>query len=166
MLAQLAQATYDYTYTNVNTTDTAGAAGLALFSGFFLVIWLVVLAVMIVSMWKLFEKAGQAGWKSIIPIYNYWVLCEISGYPGWLALVFLIAWIPFVGGIAALIVSVIVNIGLAKSFGKEPIWAVLLILLPIIGYPMLAFDKNIKYVGPGGKGGSSAKPAAPATPAA
>lgn len=163
MLDLLAQTT-TYTYDYSTDVDGAGLAGLAIFSGVFLIIWLAVLAVMVVSMWKIFEKAGEAGWKALIPIYNYWVLCEISGYPGWLSLVFLIAWIPFVGGLAALAVSVVVGIGLVKSFGKDPVWAILVILLPIVGYPMLAFG-DAKYVGAGGKSGG-AKPSAPTAPKA
>lgn len=162
MLSALAQATYDYTYTTT-TVDNGGLAGMAIFSGFFLVIWLAVIAFMVVTHWKIFEKAGQPGWKSIVPVYNFWTLCEISGKPGWWSLVVLLMAIPvinFVAWIPALVVAVIVSIELAKSFGKDPMWALLLILVPIVGYPMLAFDKNVKYVGPGGKKSGGAKPAA------
>lgn len=171
MLSGLAQA-YDYSYDyTTTTTDTGGLAGLAVFTGVWMFIWLAVAVFMIVCMWKMFEKAGEQGWKSIIPIYNYWTLCEIVGKPGWWSLVTLLMAIPiinFVAWIPALIVAVIVSIELAKSFGKEPVWAVLFILLPIVGYPILAFDKNTKYVGPGGKAksGGASKPAAPAAPAA
>lgn len=143
MLNLLAQ-TYDY---EISTADDAQLAGFLAFSGATLVVFLIIAVIMIISMWKIFEKAGRPGWAALIPIYNYWVLAEISGYPGWLALVVLIAWIPVVGFIAALAVSVIVSIGLAKAFGKDPIWALLIIFLPIIALPILAFGKD-KYVGP------------------
>lgn len=149
MLEQLAQSTYTYTTTTVN--DDAGAtAGLAIFSGFFLIIWLAVAVFMIITMWKLFEKAGEPGWKSIIPVYNFWTLCEIAGKPGWWSLVILLSFIPivnFVAWIGVLIVQILVAIELAKAFGKETIWALLLILLPIVGYPMLAFG-SAKYTKP------------------
>ena len=32
-------------------------------------------------MWLIFEKAGEAGWKSIIPIYNLYIMLEIIGLP-------------------------------------------------------------------------------------
>lgn len=150
MLSTLAQ-TLDYTTTSEVTTSPAAG----IFGGTFLVVWLVLALVMIVSMWKLFEKAGQAGWKSLVPVYSFWVLCELVGKPGWWSLVVFIAWIPFLGAIAALVVSVIVYIELAKSFGKEASYAALLILLPFIGFPMLAFGDS-KYVGPGGKTGATA----------
>lgn len=31
----------------------------------------------IVSLWKIFKKAGKPGWASIVPIYNMIVLLEI-----------------------------------------------------------------------------------------
>jgi len=150
MLDLLAQ-TYTYT-TSYDTSSKSGGIA-ALFGGAFLIVWLVVLVVTVIGMWKVFEKAGKPGWAAIIPIYNYWVLAEIAGRPGWLALVFLIAWIPIVGGLAALVVSVIISIDVAKSFGKDPVYAILLILLPFIGYPMLGFG-DAKYVGAGGKAGT------------
>jgi len=36
----------------------------------------VVVLVMVVSLWKIFTKAGQPGWASIIPIYNTVVILE------------------------------------------------------------------------------------------
>ena len=149
MLGQLAQTTYTYTTTTVND-DKGAVAGLALFSGFFLIIWLAVAIFMIVTMWKLFVKAGEPGWKSIIPVYSFWTLCEIARRPGWWSLVVLLSFIPFVNfvaWIAVLIVQILVSIEVAKAFGKEPVWALLLILLPIVGYPMLAFG-SAKYTKP------------------
>ena len=36
---------------------------------------------MIVALWKIFTKAGEPGWKSIIPIYNIIMLLKIVGRP-------------------------------------------------------------------------------------
>ncbi len=147
MLDALAQTTYTYTTTEVNNGT---AAGLALFSGVFLIIWLAVAAVMIISMWKIFEKAGVEGWKAIIPVYNGWVLAEIAGKPGWWALVGLGAIIPLLGifaGIAAFVLYVLIAIELAKAFGKDTVYAVLLILVPVVGFPILAFS-DAKYTKP------------------
>ena len=38
---------------------------------------LVFYALMVIASWKIFEKAGEAGWKSIIPIYNVYILFKI-----------------------------------------------------------------------------------------
>ncbi len=147
MLNALAQTTYYYSSSDV---DTGSTAGLALFSGVFLIIWLAVAAVMIVSMWKIFEKAGVEGWKAIIPVYNGWVMAEIAGKPGWWGIVGLAGIIPLVGifaSLAAFVLYVLIAIELAKAFGKDPVYAALLILLPVVGFPMLAFS-DAKYTKP------------------
>lgn len=38
------------------------------------VIWYVLLAA---GLWKTFDKAGEAGWKAIIPFYNFYILFKI-----------------------------------------------------------------------------------------
>lgn len=35
------------------------------------------------GVWKSFEKAGYAGWKAIIPVYNLYVGLQIIGRSGW-----------------------------------------------------------------------------------
>ncbi len=149
--------TYNYT----TSTDSGHGMLAGLFSGTFLLVWLAIAIVIVVGMWKMFEKAGRPGWNAIIPLYNYWVLCEIVGKPGWWSLVFLVSWVPVLGAIAVIAVSIIISIELAKSYGKELAYAALLILLPVIGFPMLGFG-DAKYVGPGGKPGSASTPPATA----
>lgn len=42
----------------------------------------------IVTWWKLYTKAGQAGWKYIVPVYNTVMMARIAKIPekyGWLA---------------------------------------------------------------------------------
>lgn len=97
--------------------------------------------VVIVAIWKTFEKAKQPGWAAIIPIYNTYILLKIVGRPGWWLLLYLI---PIVGYIVHLFVS----IDLAKSFGKDTAFGVLAIwIFPIVGYYMLAFG-DATYQGP------------------
>ena len=44
-----------------------------------LLFYLALIVVIIVAMWKVFEKAGQPGWAAIVPFYNMYVLtCEIA----------------------------------------------------------------------------------------
>lgn len=47
----------------------------AIISIFTVVIALVVLY--IVGMWRIFEKAGESGWKCLIPIYNQYTLFKM-----------------------------------------------------------------------------------------
>lgn len=90
---------------------------------------------MIVTMWKLFTKAGQPGWATLIPIYNAYVMLKISGKPGWWLI---LLFIPLIN----LIISIMALIGLARNFGKGGGFAIGLLLLPIIFYPILAFGDD------------------------
>ena len=96
----------------------------------------------IISQWKVFIKAGQPGWASIIPIYNAYIMLKIGGKPWWWLLMFLI---PIVNIIFAIWMVNMVS----KSFGKDEGFTVGLLLLPFIFWPILAFG-NAKYLGPFG----------------
>jgi hypothetical protein len=107
----------------------------ALFAGSFFVFLLVLGAIsllIIVALWVIFEKAGESGWKSLVPIYNIYILLLISGLPGWWLIMF---FIPVVG----FVFSILLVLALAKKFGKGALFGIGLFLLPIIFYPLLAF---------------------------
>lgn len=91
------------------------------------------------GMWKTYEKAGEAGWKAIIPIYNLIIFARIVKKPWWWALLMLI---PYLG----IIWSVWATNLLAKSFGKGVLYTIGLILLPFIFYPIVGYG-DAKYVG-------------------
>jgi Family of unknown function (DUF5684) len=95
-------------------------------------IWLLVIVLVIVSMWRIFDKAGQPGWAAIIPIYNLYVLLKVAGRPGWWLLLCLI---PVVN----LLVMLVVDIDVARRFGKTAAFGVGMWLLFFIFYPILAF---------------------------
>lgn len=104
-----------------------------------MIVMLAVIVLVIASMWKIFTKAGQPGWASIIPIYNAYIFLKVAGKPGWWLILLLI---PFVN----LIIAIIATISLAANFGKGAGFAIGMILLPIIFYPILAFG-NARYMG-------------------
>jgi hypothetical protein len=115
-----------------------------LFGGGFLLFMFVMAIVVIASLWKIFAKAGKPGWASIVPIYNAIVLFEIVGRPAWWILLFLIPFVNFV-------IAIIVAVDLAKSFGKGGGFAVGLLLLGFIFYPILGFG-SARYLGPAAAG--------------
>jgi hypothetical protein len=90
------------------------------------------IVLMIAAVWKVFSKAGQPGWAAIIPIFNVYVMCKVAGRPGWWLLLFLI---PFVN----LVIAIIVTIDIAKRFGKGVGFAIGMILVPFIFWPILGF---------------------------
>lgn len=115
-------------------------AGLAII--FIVLIYLGILALLIVSNWKIYTKAGKPGWACIIPIYNVIILLEIIGKPWWWLFLMMIPLANIVFAIWA------VNL-LSKSFGKTEGFTVGLLLLPIIFYPILGLG-DATYKGPAG----------------
>jgi len=106
----------------------------------FIVIYLAIVALMIVSIWKVFAKAGKPGWAAIIPIYNVIVLLEIVGKPWWWLLLMLI---PIVN----IVILIVVYHRLSVVFGHGVGFTLGLIFLGIIFLPILAFGDS-KYIGP------------------
>jgi Family of unknown function (DUF5684) len=106
----------------------------------FWIIYFGVLALIIVSMWKVFSKAGEPGWAAIIPIYNVIVFLKIAGKPGWW---FILLIIPLVG----LIVGILALVSFAERFGKGAGFVIGLLLLPFVFWPILAFG-DAQYLGP------------------
>lgn len=122
-------------------------AFLAVFIIVYGLIFLFAIAVAIfltICRWKIFVKAGQEGWKAIIPYYNTYVLtCDIAGKD---LLTFVLHFIPF----ANIYAAIVANLALAKSFGKDDGYGIGLAFLGVVFYPMLAFSKTTQYIGPGG----------------
>src|SRR5215217_9310438 len=111
---------------------------------------LLIALLLIVAMWKVFTKAGQPGWASIIPIYNLYIWCKIVGRPGWWILLMLIPLVNF-------IIMIILCIDLAKSFGKGAGFGLGLAFLGFIFLPILGFG-SAQYRGPAAAPGAVISP--------
>jgi hypothetical protein len=94
--------------------------------------WFILYVICLVGIWKIFVKAGEKGWKSLIPIYNTIVLLKIIGKPWWWILLF---FIPFVN----IVIWIIMDLELAKVFGKSALFGVGLIFFPFIFMLILGF---------------------------
>lgn len=109
-----------------------------------LIVWAVTFVFYVIVMWKIYEKAGQPGWAAIVPFYNYYVLIvnilHMPSFWFWLLLV------PCVNYIIALILVFMIPFKLAEKFGKSGGFAVGLLLLGIVFYPILAFG-DAEYEG-------------------
>jgi hypothetical protein len=150
LLISMDQAEYQMLYDQAAANQVATSPEMS--PAFFIVV-LVIAIYSLVVMWRVFVKAGQAGWKSIIPIYNIYILLKIVNRPGWWLILY---FIPFVN----IVISIIVMLDLGKAFGKSVMWSIfLLILFQIIGMSILAFAK-VSYKKPV----RMASPAAPASP--
>lgn len=139
---------YDYGYATSadSSVITALGAVLGAFLGIAIVISLVVAILQLAGMWKVFTKAGQKGWKCIIPIYNLVILFRISGLSPWIICAYLLGFIPFIGWIVSIGITIYQCHSLAKSFGKDVGYTIGLIFLPTIFYMILGFGKA-EYVG-------------------
>lgn len=113
------------------------------------------LVLYIVSMWKLFKKAGKNGWEAIVPYYNTWVLIEIAGLNWWYFLIAMAGPILTIIGLESLsfitlITSYAVNFfvfwNLAKKMHKSPVsTAILGTLFSGIMIPVLGLSKDYEY---------------------
>ena len=98
--------------------------------------------IQIISFWKIFEKAGEPGWASLIPIYRTIVYLKIIGKSTVWLLLFII---PFIN-----IIFIIMSLNLlSKSFGKDESFTFGLIILHPIFILILAFGSS-DYIGPVG----------------
>ena len=64
-------------------------SSLMLLGGMYLMIAFAWWLLQIIANWRIFTKAGEAGWKSIIPIYGDYISYKIAWQPAyfWLTLV-------------------------------------------------------------------------------
>ena len=128
----------------------------------------------IIAMWKIFTKAGEKGWKCIIPIYNLYILYKITWKPSMfvvmliisiltggavsayaiihptmesnIALFVIFAAVMLVLGVIAAVIAIISMHKLSKAFGHGAGYTVGLIFLSVIFQLILAFGQS-KYVG-------------------
>jgi hypothetical protein len=128
------------------TTSSGGGAA------FLIWLYVAVYVLLIIGFWVIFTKAGEAGWKSIIPIYNTIIWLKIIGHPWWWILLLLIPIVNFV-------ILIMMWYGLSTSFGKGVGFTVGLIFLPYVFVPILGLG-SARYLGPGGSG-AIAPPAPP-----
>ncbi len=117
------------------------------------VVWYVVEAV---AYWKIFKKAGEGGWKSLIPIYNLYIQYKISWSGGW----FFIFLVCTAGGVAlasfagaAYVIGVILSViglcvsicssyKLSKAFGHGVPFAIGILFLSPIFILILGFGSS------------------------
>lgn len=126
----------------------------------------IIALLLLVSEWRVLEKAGEKGWKTLIPFYNIyishhvmgmahiWFILEIIVWPIELLLEILDPvpdWLEIGFGIPTAIITIISMIVhancMGKCFGKSRLYRLGLLLLPEVCLPMIAFGKS-KYIKP------------------
>ena len=99
-----------------------------------LILWLLTVA----GNWFLFRKAGQQGWKSLIPFYNNYILFQIADLNPWLSLLLLV---PGVG----IVMSFIADYKLAQAFGRGVGFMLGLVFLPPAFVWLLGVSDRYEY---------------------
>lgn len=122
---------------------TAAEAFLALSIFTFAQMFLLLAVLLAAGMWYVYEKAGQKGYATIIPIYNMIALLKIAEKPVW--------WIIFMFIPVVNIVFIIMTLnGVSKNFGKDEGFTVGLIFLGAIFWSILGYG-DARYKGNGVK---------------
>lgn len=128
----------------------------------------------IIAAWKVFKKAGEPGWKSLIPIYNSYIFYKIVGMTKWFWIMLLsafavsfitslmgfdnnnlannsftginlLAFFLFIAeSIFTIAISIMNSIRTSKAFGHGVGFAIGLILLQNIFLLIIGFGKS-KY---------------------
>ena len=148
---------------NLETIIGVILAGLAVYVSI-LVAWYIIMAV---ANWKIFSKAGEAGWKSLIPFLNTYVIFKIAwkGRMFWAMIGSLVlgsiltsiagedgGFLAILGAVLFLASSVIDIISvhkLSKSFGHGLLFTLGLIFFSPIFTLILGLGKS-QYIGPNG----------------
>ena len=142
-----------------------GISSLMLLGGIYLVVALGWWILQIIANWRIFTKAGEAGWKSIIPVYGDYVSYKIAWQPSYFWLVFILGIISsIVSGMAdpdgmnatillivsliriiLAIIGVIYSVKLSRAFGHGIGFAIGLIFLQPIFMLILGFGNDPYY---------------------
>lgn len=141
--------------------DNLILAGLGLSLLAFVIIAIVIGVLSIVACWKLFEKAGEPGWKSIIPLYNSYILYKICWKPMmfWIVLACSAVncaaaaitndpnnWIGIIALLVVAVITIMQLVMLSKAYGHGGGFAVGLVFLNTIFMLILGLG-NSQYVG-------------------
>jgi hypothetical protein len=123
----------------MESMETVDQGGLLAALGAVMFIYFALFLLITISLWKIFSKAGRPGWAAIVPIYNLIVWLDIVGKPTWWIILLLL---PIVN----LVILIMIIHQMSVVFGQGIGTTLLLIFLPFIGYPMLAFG-SAQYTG-------------------
>lgn len=142
----------------------------SLITGGFDFLYIVIIIISYIGKWKCFEKAGEKGWKAIIPFYNSAILYKISGMnPNWV-FVDIASWLMSIiikmilpnfgtanitmflllaANIFELVLTILVVINFCRSFNKGGGYIAGMLLVSPIFYMIIGFG-NAEYIGPKG----------------
>ena len=117
---------------------------------------------LIIGLYKIFEKADEKGWKSLIPIYNIYMIYKIFWKTKYFVLLLIISFVcilstyfiysqelfellVFILTLIFLYHQIILSIRISRSFKKNIFWSLGIIFFPYLFIIILGFNKS-KYI--------------------
>lgn len=95
----------------------------------------------LIGLYGMFQKAGIAPWKALVPFYNTWCMVEKMKLK---KIWFFLQLIP----IAGQFVTIWINIKFVEHFGRFDLWHhFLTVFVPFIYFPYLGYSKMERYAG-------------------
>jgi len=108
----------------------------------YMIVTVIFFILSIVGMWGIFKKAGEKGWKILVPFYNWYVWLMIIKKPLWWYIFLLI---PFIN----VFVILLMIVEILKCFKKHGLLEQALgVLFPFFYLPFLAFSSKEQYSDP------------------
>lgn len=108
---------------------------------FIYLVFFPIIIAQLVGYWMLFEKAGENGWKALIPVYSFVIILKIVGRPWWWIFY---AFIPLIN----VFVGIGVYVDLLNCFGKVRLKDHALgILFSFVYLPYIGSREEVKYLG-------------------
>lgn len=118
----------------------------------------------VIACWRVFNKAGQGGWKSLIPVYSNYIRYKISWQPLWFwvsAALLITSTVlgqfegqnavvdaaSIVVGVVGFLVHMAGRWNLGRAFGRGPLFCVGMILFPPLFTLILGLGGS-EYQGP------------------
>ncbi|MCX6284564.1 MAG: signal peptidase I [Bacteroidetes bacterium] len=108
----------------------------------YLILSVIFCAATVVGLWGIFVKAGEAGWKVLVPFYNMYIWLQIIRKPLWWYIFLLI---PFIN----VFVILLMIVEIVKCFKKyDLLQQAAGVIFPFLYLPYLAFSESQKYYDP------------------
>jgi hypothetical protein len=117
-------------YDNAYSAESVAGLGIV-----FWIFYFALIIFFIIVYWKIYVKAGKPGWGCIVLIYDFILKLQIACRPIWWIFLMLI---PVVN----IVIAIIILFDIAKAFGKSSGFAIGMLFIPIIFFPILAFDSS------------------------
>ena len=103
--------------------------------GFFVLIYIA----LCLGRMRMFQKAGENGWKAWVPFYRDYVLCRITMGAGWY---FIFGWIP----VLSFFMNAVYALEVTLSYGQSVLYGVLYFFFPTIAELVAGFG-GAQYIG-------------------